>query len=353
MTILFRRIVHVAILICVSQSTYAQNKHKSDRKKDTVPRSEIDDDIDQAPTKMNTESAEIAAPTESQTESSTKRPSPVQIADDETSEKNQQTVSSAALDPESQLASAPSPSPPASAEPTAGDASSGTAVPNWSVGAGVAVFTYRPISAGTSTIVGSSVAWQPSLIFLVERRLSARNYLIADLYGSYQRSEEDGEARIKTHLSQVGGLIGIRSVFNPGKNVEVSGILAAGVGWFYRKDILYLDLDSGLLMSGRQIVDTGFTDDPLEIKQTSLYGNVSLGLAFEKALTQELYLRIASSLVEFNFGRSTYNFPIDKPISASTDQNESNSDELPRDSKQWDIGVGLAFSPSLQIRLAF
>ncbi len=394
MIVLFRRIVRVAILICVSQSAYAQHTHEPDGENDTVRGSETDDPassspppmaapsalapttkgetnavptstkqprdtkgdgtaIDQAPTESNTESAERAAPAESQTESSTALPSPIQIAADETAEKGQLPESSAGREPGRYLASALRPSPPASVEP-AGDASSETDVPSWSVGAGVAFFTYRPISSGTSTIVGSSVNWQPSLIFLVDRRLSARNYLTADLCGSYQRSEEDGESRIETHRGQVGGLIGIRHVFNLGKNVEVSGILAAGVGWSYRKDILDLNSNSGLLLKGVRGLDSGVSNlDQLEIKQTSLYGTVSLGLAFEKELTHGLYLRVASSLVAFNFGRSTYDFPIDEPVSVSFDPNEPNSEALPGDSKRWDIGVGLAFSPSLQIRLAF
>jgi Outer membrane protein beta-barrel domain len=172
---------------------------------------------------------------------------------------------------------------------------------------------------------------------LIELRASEHLRIVFSASGSYRRGKSlmfteaplplEGDAGAvertptRSSLWSYGARTGLRWVVNPGGVVEVSPLLTLGYSRYRSKD---------------QLSDSEPRGDR---SQRSSVFDAQLGLVFERRLMEQLYLRLASSVLQLSRSHTRSDSHTDGGLSTLRDD-ESTS-------------VGLAFSPSIELRLTF
>ncbi|MBW1807396.1 MAG: hypothetical protein JRJ87_04320 [Deltaproteobacteria bacterium] len=211
--------------------------------------------------------------------------------------------------------------------------------PLWSVGAGIGfgnvysqtTGTYYGLVTDTMCDGFGCVPLQPVLTdgdsthgqIFVERRLSERSSILMKLTitysewdsNRYSTSKEGWRKGIGTHL-------GYRRIFNPGGWIEFSVSMLIGGDWYW-DDWSYSA--SGLSSQ--------------EFKHYLYVIGVGIGVALEKELLKNFYLRFESLLLSFSYTR----------VEARVDY--LGVEEMYEHGNK--IGGGLTLNPSVQLRLAF
>jgi hypothetical protein len=206
---------------------------------------------------------------------------------------------------------------------------------SWSMGAGVGFdlgfFVGSPVNL-TSLSIGPpyiSPPVAPTAVVSLERRLSARDWLVLGVNGSYARDRQDlvpGRAGVKkSDLNTLAVAVGLRHVLTPaGAPVDVSfDVLANAGATRWKGDAAYYD--SG---AAGAIADASFDESVWRAGAT-------FGIAVERELTSALSLRVATPIVGAWYGETR---------SEITGQPTLEGE---------DLGAGLALAPRLELRLAF
>ncbi len=218
------------------------------------------------------------------------------------------------------------------------------AATSWSIGAGVGFGYYRlpyssfGASAGQTGLTGLAGGvsginvFSPFGVLLVERQLTKHLCLLFDVAGSYTTWDSDNSDPIVEYRSSksalVNATIGLRWIFNPSGIVEVSGIMSVGALWNYDN-------------VEQQVASTDEYGELEYLKEDShghLYsGGLEFGLALERKLLDNLFLRFQSSVVCAYYGQGNYTTSVPEGSTGT------------QTSKRFDIA--LAFSPMIQLRL--
>jgi hypothetical protein len=206
---------------------------------------------------------------------------------------------------------------------------------SWSVGAGIGWSVYGDdyaISRSRQNIIRS-----PSGVMLVERRLGKRLSLVFDLSAVYENFDEDqadpNDSGLRTlnsieNLFQGDASLGARWVFNPGGVVELSGIVAA-VG--------LVELQQGDTLDIIQNENDQTEYVYLDFETITYSMGLALGLALEKKLLDNLFLRFESRFIKGYYGLST-----------TTSELQDGSD----DTHEFKVfNTELVFTPTIQLRL--
>jgi len=211
--------------------------------------------------------------------------------------------------PLSTLAQAAPPAAPAPAEP------------EWSLGAGVSFDGL--IFRGSFTTFATPLvsAFVPGVAASLERRLSARSWLVLGATAFWRSNRQDVPAGAfgisRWEDRQVRAALGVRhALTGPGAPVEVSLLALADAG--------YSSVDATL-------VQTANADQ----EASAWTAGASLGLALERELTSRLSLRVASPLASLGY--------------LATRQRQPGQGAT----KGHDFSAGLALAPRLELRLAF
>lgn len=185
----------------------------------------------------------------------------------------------------------------------------------WSAGVGLSVLGTPSLGVaglgGLGTLGGlGALNLGPALGAGVERRLTERLWLRAQLTGSYRVSEVEGLAPQK--FRYINGSVGVRGVLWAPKDITLSAFGSLGLG-----------------RGANRIALNGA--DPVEQKWTTGFGQA--GLFVDYALTQNLSLRFGSGILYAAYSRDR--------VQSTT----------PTIQKTWDLGLRL--DPSLELRLFF
>jgi hypothetical protein len=275
---------------------------------------------------------------------------PASLADPSTESMGAPMPETSAFPPEARVA----PEPPVRAEPDVSKPAGPSSPqkgdpPGWSIGVGASFFSYQLISMSATQSLGStSFRWAPSALLLVERRLGRNLYLLFNAQGAFtsSRLNEPGE-ETPSKTGRIGGDVGIRSVFNPGGLVEVSGMVTVGGGWQFS------DAYRDEYVNGE---DYGLEDDHVKLRTRSsgYFVDGVLGIAFERELIPRLCLRLATSIVAVEFekvrSRKQQIRAVDRYVEEPPSPLEMEI-ETEKTSVQG-VTVGLSFSPVVQLRLA-
>ncbi len=227
------------------------------------------------------------------------------------------------------------PATPAAAAPTALPA---PVEPRWSVGAGLSFFIWSSSSGviarssypGTSDYqyapsYGAEV--QPRLGLLIERRIGEHTWVQFQLDGSYASSQDEENEWLSARKVDLDASLGLRRVFNPDGVIEVSYWGALGVGYAnYLSHSLY------------SIPYPEPREDRFISRSHSFSIGATVGLAFERELTEGLFLRLSSSFLGASWAQ------IHSTQTTNGVDSESSSHET---------DIGLRFSPALEIRYRF
>jgi hypothetical protein len=219
-------------------------------------------------------------------------------------------------------AEAPGPADPGSTIAPKMSEAAGQKIAHWTVGIGFSTPTITVLSSSSSSesIVQTS---PPTISVLVERRLTGQLWLMFIPSLSYDEIQNPSEATTPaTTLNDYGaeGAIGARFVLNPGAVVEVSPFVTVNAGYF--------------------ISTTTSPPQPLGVTAASqtisqIVGGAGAGLVFECPLTQGLAVRIALTLLDFDYASFTETIGAGAPTTSTS------------------ISVGLEVQPRLEVRLAF
>ena len=196
----------------------------------------------------------------------------------------------------------------------------------WSIGAGIGGYSsYYVYYMGNNY---SALPETPSSVIFVERRVSPRWWVVAGLEGTYSHTGNQDAiiagAMPKVTSHSMMGTAGVRYVFNPGGAVELSLYGAAS--------LYYLTIDG----------EDSSAADPDDTRSThnGYKGAIgSVGLAVERKLMKNLYLRLSTTLASIRYSTSTYE---ETSVSGATAGHTFSI---------WDGGIN--FKPSLQLRLTF
>ncbi len=212
---------------------------------------------------------------------------------------------------------------PAAAVPAARPAS-------WSLGAGVGFQTYSPVAVGSTSLGGLYVSppTVPTAVASLERRLSARTWLVLGVNGTYDRERQDVAPQTtgisKNDLYALALSAGIRRVVTPaGAPVDVSIDVLADVGATRMKG------DASYYSYGPAgIVQASFDE-------TGWRAGASLGVAIDRELTGALSLRVATPIVGAWYTRTKTEISGQPTLDGE------------------EVAAGLALAPRLELRLAF
>lgn len=203
----------------------------------------------------------------------------------------------------------------------------------WSVGAGIG-YSFTPSWGATASagMAGRSSVQSPFGAVLLEKQLSRNLALLFDVYGGFADYDNDiGEDVWGSLIDQsyhAGASAGIRWIFNPGGIVEISGIISA----------------SGLFSGSKSENIDSVQEGDAESERLILKGEdinysvgLELGLALERKLLDNLYLRFQSSLLGGYWG--------------VTDSTEETIDGPDEEFRRRLVSIGLAFTPMIQLRM--
>jgi hypothetical protein len=189
----------------------------------------------------------------------------------------------------------------------------------WSLGGGIGLGRYSLGAVATAYPYGVSfLAIGPSLspagdLFL-ERRVNESWALVANVMATYDEARENGA--IRSLSTGLGVSAGARWILNPGGTVEVSPVATFDGRWS-RADA---------------------RDPSWRTRVTSYSANLVLGLVLERELTDSLFLRLESPIVEagYRWGdmASSWDGVVDRSEIAG-------------------YGATLALAPSIQLRMVF
>ncbi len=238
----------------------------------------------------------------------------------------------AALLPVAAFAQPSTPEPPAAA-PAATAAPARPA--SWSLGAGVGFQTFglgTPVPSYLSSTIGGlylSPPAVPGAVASLERRLSARSWLVLGVNGTYDRERQDLTPQdtgvTKGDFWSLAVSAGVRHVVTPaGAPVDVSLDLVANAGATRWKG----DANVYNYGGGPTIVEASFDE-------SGWRAGATFGVAVDRALTGPLSLRVATPLVGAWYTRTK---------TKTSTQPTLDGDET---------SVGLALAPTLELRLAF
>lgn len=213
------------------------------------------------------------------------------------------------------------------------------ATPNWTVGAGLG-FTWSPVTGlsslsslsglGALSSLGLMGTVQPSVSALIERRLSARTFLLFQLSGGYGSWQSTTDADSSSRQFSVDGQLGVRHVFNPHGLIEVSWYGSARAG--------YQSIEAQLRTQSLDPSTGMLSPDLLALRGRSFSVGAATGLVLERELVEGLALRFSSSVLGLSF-------------SSSSSETVGNFAVQPNGGRSFD--VGLRFSPTLELRYAF
>lgn len=202
----------------------------------------------------------------------------------------------------------------------------------WSLGAGVGFQTFALGSSPyfvSSTLSGLYLPrpTAPTATASLERRLSARTWLVLGVNGSYDRDRQDlapqSTGLSKLDISELALAAGVRHVVTrAGAPVDVSIDARANAGGTRWKG------EGAFYSSGVGPVEATF-------EQSAWRAGATFGVAVDRALTGALSLRVATPIVGAWYART------ETKVSG---QPTEKGDEL---------FAGLALAPSLELRLAF
>ncbi len=220
--------------------------------------------------------------------------------------------------------------------------------PAWSIGAGIGFGAYYyptyggigtpgPASEGSQGLgaagglggyVGDNWYSSPNAHVMVEWQFADSLALLFQGGVSYSDNDSSG-GNYEYYNVGVSILAGLRWILNPGGAVEVSTYGAFSGSWSFG----FSDIESDF--------------EPPENLESWVVKNRSIsyslgfhiGLALERKLLDNLYLRLESSLV-----RVAYGYGENKQTFSDEERSTSNSKSF---------STGLAFSPAIQLRLAF
>ncbi len=209
-----------------------------------------------------------------------------------------------------------------------------TARPDWSLGAGVGFETGLFASSPTYVLSSSSGLYLsspsiPSAIASLERRLSARDWLVLGASGSYMHDRQDLRPQTtgvtKSDRSGLAVSVGVRHVVTPaGAPVAVSFDALANLGATrWEGDVSYYDYAAGGAIAAASFDQSGWR------------AGATFGLAVERELTGAVSLRVATPLVGASYWKTR------TKVSGQPTQDGE------------ELGAGLVLSPSLELRLAF
>lgn len=226
------------------------------------------------------------------------------------------------------------PATPAAAAPTALPA---PAEPRWSVGAGLSFFSW---SSSSSLLSRSSATYQsapslgaevqPRLGLLIERRIGNHTWVQFQLDGTYASSQDDEEEWLSARRVDLDASLGLRRVFNPGGVIEVSYWGALGAG--------YANSLSHSRYTTTYYYPSSSSDEWVIDRSHSFSIGATVGLAFERELTEGLFLRLSSSLLGASWAQ------VARTVTTNGVDAESSSHET---------DLGLRFSPALEVRYRF
>ena len=221
---------------------------------------------------------------------------------------------------------APPATPVAAASPALARASS------WSLGAGVGVGTpglaASPVYL-SSTLGGLYAPTVPAAVASLERRLSARSWLVLGVNGTYDREPQDLTPQdtgvTKGDFWSLAVSAGVRHVVTPpGAPVDVSFDLVANVGATrWKGDANVYNYGGGPTIAEASFDESGWR------------AGATFGVAVDRELTGPLSLRVATPIVGAWYTRTR---------TETSTQPTLDGDE---------VSAGLALAPRLELRLAF
>lgn len=220
--------------------------------------------------------------------------------------------------------------------------------PDWSVSFGLG----GALLGGTENASGADRTPVTALSLLLERRLGGRIWLLAR--GEAGRSSRSGKlespppdtltfspitSRTENAATFGGGSVGLRFVFNPGDRVELSAFGIGGLGYAVEANQSTQLHPPQVGVQGVPVVQNRDLTD-----RTLLVG-ANAGLAFETAFTQNLSLRLSSSVVSATWSRTGR-----EEVLTGADGGPTQPPQAVR-IEAFDGGVD--FRPSLELRLRF
>ena len=178
---------------------------------------------------------------------------------------------------------------------------------------------------------GSTVS--PFGVVLVEKQVSDHLALTFGASGHYRNYSLDDNDRDQNyfepdHSYYADASVGVRWIFNPSGPVEVSGTasIAGVIAGNKGKYLQYMD-DENLEQNYAQVDH-----------EERIYGlGCEIGIAFERKLMDNLFLRFQTALVQAHVGKEIDKY---KQTDGTNDTVEGRS-----------VNVGFAFTPSIQLRL--
>lgn len=204
------------------------------------------------------------------------------------------------------------------------ESSAAAPAPSWSIGAGLGL-TYF---AGPTLLSSAQSVWQfptlatPQVTTSLERALSARTWLIADVAASFHNYRGEGSASAQSiRYSSIFADVGVRRVLTPASGpVEVSAL--------------------ALLIGGYGRVSQtlpNWSDNAQISDSSSSQWNVGVagGVAVERHLIQNLSVRISTPILFAGYARNKASSPSSQDMSVSG------------------LTAGLQLAPRLDLRLAF
>jgi hypothetical protein len=215
--------------------------------------------------------------------------------------------------------------------------------PLWSVGVGIGFGNVYSRSFGSSSSLADMATTSTGDIFgcgivqpvfiedhddthgqiFVERRLSERSAILMKLTITYSEWDSNRFTAPKAGWRKgIGAHLGYRWVFNPGGWIEFSVSMLIGGDWYWD--------DWSYRVPG--------LSGP-EFKQYKYVIGTGIGVALEKELLKNFYLRFESLLLSFSYTR------------VEARQEYLGVDEMFEHGNK--LGGGLTLNPSIQLRLAF
>jgi hypothetical protein len=204
------------------------------------------------------------------------------------------------------------------------ESSAAAPAPSWSIGAGLGLTCF----AGPTFLSSAQSVWQfptlaaPRVTTSLERALSARTWLIADVAASFQNLRGEGSASAQSsRYSSIFADVGVRRVLTPASApVEVSA-LALLVGGYRRGSYTLPDGSDSTKVS--------------DYSWSQWNVGVAGGVAVERHLIQNLSVRISTPILFAGYARNRASSPNSQDVSASG------------------MTAGLQLAPRLDLRLAF
>jgi len=206
----------------------------------------------------------------------------------------------------------------------------------WSVGAGIGLSVYSQYPPMSSMMGSGGYAGVPTPfgVVLLEKQLSEHLALTFDVSGSYSNLDRDSESEKHSfynnlnYMYSASASAGVRWIFNPNGAVEVSGLVLVS-GSIDGNDGEYSKyIDDGESEGGYVTLDQ---------ESRSFYLGCDIGIAFERKLMDNLFLRFQTSVVKSHWGRHITDSEL---VDGTTDTNKSSI-----------FNIGLSFVPAIQLRL--